>query len=175
MGQGLWVELATNIVSNVTNGSEEEHLKKLGNIVDLELYNITYSKENGSVITLDIKRGVFYRYAESFLFDMINIQKTTALTQYNIDNIQQTLRLPDFDMIMQNIANGVCGYVLTANLQRPSYITKGDVQFACTGIKFLSAYKFYIEKENVTFEYFINLLKRASENPLKNAVIVYME
>lgn len=175
MGQGLWVELTTQIVSNITLYSQDAHLKKLGQIIDLNLYNITFSQDAVTVVTLDIKREIFYRYIETFIFDMIKMQHNTTLTQFNIDNIRQTLRLPDFEQIMESIANGICGYVLTSDLNNPSYVTKDDIEFSCTGIKFLSAYKFHLHSNGIIFDYFINLLRKASNNPLKNAVIIYTE
>lgn len=175
MGQGLWVELATQIVSNITIYSKEIHLKKLAQFVDLDLYNITFSDDSISVVTLDIKREVFYSYIETFIFDMIKIQHNTTLSEFNINNIEKTLRLPDFDQIMESIANGICGHILTVDLHTPSYVTKDDIQFSCTGIKFLSAYKFYLDSNGITFDYFINLLRKTSSNPLRNAVIIYTE
>lgn len=174
MGQGLWIELATTIVSNITLDTEENHLEKLGKIVDLDLYNITFSKETGSIVTLEIKRGMFYRYLEPFIFEMIHLQQNNSLSQYNIDSIKKALRQPSYELVMQDIANGVCGYVLSTNLNSPSYINKNDLHFACTGIRFLSAYKFHVKNESITLDYYINLLKKTSTSPLRNAVIAYM-
>lgn len=170
MGCYIYVGIATKIIVEKKRGgcrervfSTDEILDKLAKQFDLKLYNIA---ENNHVVGLELKDKMIEKYLYSFLYE----QSYDLECGDKIRNELEILKDKDSHQILQIFKDCAIEYIYYNNQDytRETYLDS-DLKMYIEGLTYLSDGKVMIECYQEFFRYIHKLIRKSTDNPIKNA------
>ena len=170
MGCYIYVGIATKIIVEKRRGgyrerifSTDEILDKLAGQFNLDLYNIA---ENSQVVGLALKDKVI----ESYLYDFLYEQSYDLECGKEIREEIEKLKNKDAHQILQMFKYYVLEYIYynDQDYTRETYLDS-DLKLYIEGITYLSDGKIMIECYQEFLRYIHRLIRKATDNPIKDA------
>lgn len=171
MGQFLEVSIAMRLIVSKTDRrwsksyTMEQIKAELGKMINLDLYEL--EKEDDAYLHWQIKKDVFAENIYEFLLEQSLLYDRT-LPQ----DLAKLLQTKDYDQILETAKDKrYCEFQMVDSIGEYHYLME-NVQVYGETILFFMEGKAYLECYYKLFRYMGNLIRRASQNKLKDTVVI---